>query len=518
MSDQNYLKDIYYPELVFGLVGPIGVNMDDVQRGLSDALSHVGYKTKIIHLTQLLKKYERDVHGPKQKTIYADKISTANTFCLTAQNGAALAALAISEIKTHRAKQKAQAGESESERSRRAIPKTAYIIRQLKREDEVDLLRSVYGAKFLQVSISLDKDTRIENLTNKLSKDHPSLLEGACEKNARELVTTDEHQLDEDGRNTSYGQRVGDIFHLGDFFVDGRDTTKMSAKILHFIRAFFGDNKISPTQDEFGAYMAAAAALRSVDLSRQVGAAILTKQADIISMGCNEVPKAGGGNYWYDDEPRFRDIERGSERNSIERQRIIVDFFHKLQESGLIEGGLSLDTPEMKDKLEIAIEDALISDITEYGRMTHAEMSAICDAARLGRTLQGTTLFVTTFPCHNCAKHIVAAGIDRVVFVEPYPKSRAPSSHTDSITVGYSMPNKVAFEHFEGISPKRYRDIFQKRKRRKGSIVQEWYEGDPRPRIIKRDNLHVEKEATAVNSTLSKLKGKTNDKDVVSNK
>lgn len=505
MSNIDNFEDINFPELVFGLVGPIGVNMDDVQHGLSEALGQVGYNTEIIHLTQLLKKYERDVHGPKPTTNYADKIETANAFCRTAKNGAAMAALAISEIRALRRLQQPIEGEDDASRSRRAMPKTAYIVRQLKREDEVDLLRSVYNTKFLQVSVSLDKDSRIENLNNKLSRDHPGLSADECENSARKLVAIDEHQLDEDGRETDYGQHVRDIFHLGDFFVDGRDATKISTNIQHFIKAFFGDNKKSPTIDEFGAYMAAAAALRSVDLSRQVGAAILTGCGDVISLGCNEVPKAGGGNYWYDDDPRFRDIERGSEQNSVERQRIIVDFFQKLKNSGLIDTSTTLDTPEMKAKLEAAVEDALISEITEYGRMTHAEMSAICDAARLGRALHGATLFVTTFPCHNCAKHIVATGIDRVVFIEPYPKSRAPSSHTDSITVGNSDSKKVSFEHFEGISPRRYRDIFQKKKRRKGSNIQMWYEGEPRPRMLQRDNLHVQKEAFAVSSTLKRL-------------
>lgn len=508
MADDDFLKDIHYPELVFGLVGPIGVNMDDVQQSLTEALSQVGYRTELIHLTQLLKKYEQGVHGPQNSTIYADKIATANAFCSTAGNGAAMAALAIHEIREIRKSHPAVDDEIDEDLSTRARPKTAYIIRQLKREKEVELLRSVYGTKFLQISVSLDKEARTENLINKLSMEHPGLSADDCEKSARGLVATDEHQLNEDGSETSYGQQVGDIFHLGDFFVDGREATKISTKIQHFIKALFGDNKISPSKDEFGSYMAAAAALRSVDLSRQVGAAILTDHGDIVSLGCNEVPKAGGGNYWYDDDPRVRDIERGSEQNSVERRRIIVDFFQKLQDSGLIETEINLDTSEMKAKLESAVEDALISDITEYGRMTHAEMSAICDAARLGRALRGTTLFVTTFPCHNCAKHIVASGIGRVVFVEPYPKSRAPSSHTDSIVVGLPTSTMVSFEHFEGVSPKRYRDIFQKGKRRKDSVIQNWYEGEPRPRMHQRDNLHVQKEAFAVSSTLKKLEDK----------
>ena len=56
-------------------------------------------------------------------------------------------------------------------------------------------------------------------------------------------------------------------------------------------------------------------------------------------------------------------------------------------------------------------------DALEYGRMVHAEMSSLCDAARLGHMFQGGTLYCTTFPCHMCAKHIVAAGIARVVTV-----------------------------------------------------------------------------------------------------
>ena len=166
----------------------------------------------------------------------------------------------------------------------------------------------------------------------------------------------------------------------------------------------------------------------------------------------------------------------------------------------------------MKQKLNAAVDDALISDITEYGRMTHAEMTAICDAARLGRSLHGTTIFVTTFPCHNCAKHIVAAGIDRVVYIEPYPKSKATSSHNDSISIDGVHNGKVSFEHFEGIAPGRYVDIFRKGKRRKGSKVLEWYEGEPRPRIEQRDNLHVDREDVAAFSVLKTLYQQNDDK------
>lgn len=504
MTDMTVTEDATHPELVFGLVGPIGVNMDDVQVRLMEALGQVGYISEVVHITKVLNKYQKAVPGPPKGTEYGQKIDTANAFCSTAENGAALAGLAISEIRNLRAQHQKLATKDSSDLVP-AIPKQAYVIRQLKRADEIKLLEDVYGEKFIQVSVSLDKEIRVENLIRKLSRDHPGMKQHECAAEARKLIEVDEHEI-----GKAFGQQVGDIFHHGDFFIDAREKSEIGTKFLHFIKAFFGENSKSPSRDEFGAYMASAASLRTVDLSRQVGAAILTPCGDIVSLGCNEVPKALGGNYWIGDPDLARDIELGGEQNSIEKQRIIVDFIQHLKAVGFVMTDLDLETDEMKEKLRQAVDDALISDITEYGRMTHAEMTAICDAARLGRPLKGTTIFVTTFPCHNCAKHIIASGIQRVVYVEPYPKSKASSSHVDSISIDVKDNSKVVFEHFEGIAPKRYRDIFQKGKRKKGGEILEWFEGEPRPRVSARDNLHIHREVVAARSVLKNLSGSYN--------
>lgn len=47
--------------------------------------------------------------------------------------------------------------------------------------------------------------------------------------------------------------------------------------------------------------------------------------------------------------------------------------------------------------------------------VVHAEMNAILDA---GREARGATLYMWGFlssPCRNCTKHVIAAGIDKVV-------------------------------------------------------------------------------------------------------
>ena len=51
----------------------------------------------------------------------------------------------------------------------------------------------------------------------------------------------------------------------------------------------------------------------------------------------------------------------------------------------------------------------------------HAEQNAIIQAARLGISIDGATLYCTHQPCVICAKMIVNAGIMRVVYHSGYP-------------------------------------------------------------------------------------------------
>ena len=51
----------------------------------------------------------------------------------------------------------------------------------------------------------------------------------------------------------------------------------------------------------------------------------------------------------------------------------------------------------------------------------HAEQNAIIQAARLGSSIDGATLYCTHQPCVICAKMIVNSGINRVVYKHGYP-------------------------------------------------------------------------------------------------
>ncbi|MFU0800847.1 MAG: hypothetical protein ACFWUE_09385 [Xylanivirga thermophila] len=61
----------------------------------------------------------------------------------------------------------------------------------------------------------------------------------------------------------------------------------------------------------------------------------------------------------------------------------------------------------------------------EFCYAIHAEQNAIVQAAKLGISIDGATLYCTHQPCVICAKLIINSGIERVVYKEPYPDQLA---------------------------------------------------------------------------------------------
>ncbi|MBX4189905.1 dCMP deaminase family protein [Candidatus Parcubacteria bacterium] len=53
-------------------------------------------------------------------------------------------------------------------------------------------------------------------------------------------------------------------------------------------------------------------------------------------------------------------------------------------------------------------------------RVVHAEANAIIQAARLGKSIEGCTLYLTISPCYDCFKMIVNAGIKKVIYKNFY--------------------------------------------------------------------------------------------------
>ena len=445
-------------ELFIGLIAPLGVDLTAVCSSLGRSLRTVSYNTEIVRLTDALSMMENDGEGLFEK--YSRLIQAGND--LRAEYVPdVFAFLAIQSIVRNRL-----------EKSQDVADRRVTVIRQLKRTEEVELLRSVYGSNIIFLSCFAPRSVRVKYFADKFSSEDRSKSRTFNESRALQLISKDEHEADDPN-----GQRLLETYARGDFVVDCSTPQSLNKTMERFVQAFFGFPFISPSKDEYGAFMAHSASLRSADLSRQVGAAIFQNTGEIISLGCNEVPKFGGGTYWTDDVNDARDFQIGSDSNARLKTDMIRDTVQHLINAGWSPPSVRSDGNELAD--------AMISDILEFGRVIHAEMNAICDASRFGHATSGATLYCTTFPCHMCSRHIVASGIHRVVYLEPYHKSLTRELYPDSIAFddGVDLPQgKVIFSSYAGVTPLAFQRVFAKRRRKdKFGIANEWIPEEARP-------------------------------------
>jgi deoxycytidylate deaminase len=488
------LNRINFPEIFLGFVAPIGSNTDACIAEFERFFREARYRVIPIKVTDsfipLADRLPPEVtldRRPRTHARFSSYIKYGNQLRKHFEDDAFLASIACAKIVIARTR----TPEPDKDKSQ----KNVYLIRQFKRKEEVALLRSVYGRVLFQISVYSRRGARVDHLAREFAHSDNTANHHQYRAKAEEIVQTDESES-----GVEHGQQVSAIFHDADLVIN---TDEGEPSIRHQVNRFcellFGSNKISPTKHEYGMFAAKAAGLRTLDLSRQVGAAIFTAEGEMISLGSNEVPKAGGGTYWSDpnDSLDDRDYARGHDANELRKRERLAEILKILK----------IKKPDEVLKRK-DVKDSQFMDALEFGRVIHAEMSAICDAARLGLSLQGSTLFCTTFPCHMCAKHIIASGIARVVFLEPYPKSLTSDLHGDSVAIEgadrgkYQQYPCVYFDHFNGISPRRYREMFERSKRKDddGNFVEWNLDNEPRPIIDLKFPFYMSLEKEVLNS------------------
>lgn len=107
-------------------------------------------------------------------------------------------------------------------------------------------------------------------------------------------------------------------------------------------------------------------------------------------------------------------------------------------------------------------DSSKLRGLIEFSRSVHAEMHAIINAGRVsGERLSGGKMFVTTYPCHSCARHIIASGIQEVFYIEPYRKSLAIKLHGDAMTEKEAEAGKVRVLSYDGVAPAKYLPLFR---------------------------------------------------------
>lgn len=467
-------------ELVFALVGAVGTDLRHVGDLITQSLSRVGYTSERIRLSDLVVDRTGYAEVAKLKSDWKEDerigglMDAGDAFRRRARRGDAVALLGIAKMRALR-----QAAIVQSDRPRHDH---AFILHSLKHPVEVETLRAVYGDALVVVAVYMPRAERERVLTDRIARSHKLFDASRFNNVAAELIARDEREKGDD-----LGQNVRDTFPEADVFLDGSVSGSLREQVDRVIEILFHHPHRTPTLDEYLLFHARATALRSADLARQVGAVIATADGEIIAAGCNEVPTAGGGAVWEEiseteGKPDRRDFTIGYDPTARMKLEMMTEVFERLQSGGWISQRFSAMVPEeMAREVLVAgkpgsMSGARVASIIEFGRIVHAEMSAITDAARRGLSVKNAKLFCTTFPCHMCARHIIASGISEVVYVEPYPKSKARELYEGMLRVDHEPSadlGAVHFRPFVGVAPRRYLAFFEmpKRKDSHGHVI-----------------------------------------------
>ncbi|GAA3335470.1 anti-phage dCTP deaminase [Amorphoplanes nipponensis] len=425
-------------ELFFALVRPVGVAGDDFCRKLAGVLLSYNYDTQFVKLSDilvdlLLSEDKVDLTSDSYDVRLGKLMDFGNGLCEKEGSAAAVALHGVADIRRRReeVRKPSVGGGGLAETS---PARTCYVIDALKRPSEVTTLRAIYGDGLFIVGLQASIETRRRTLTTEmtpasLGKSAEDVLETACR-----LI---ERDLQESG---SYGQNMLKTFPMCDIFID--IDSHVGDQTERVVDLIFGSPSFHPpTSSEYGMQLADDARTRSAELGRKVGAVMMRDGRSVIGMGANSHPIIEAS-------PSF-------DASMVAVKELVLDTLRKLGDSHLREETVSCLTKDpnqlVEDLLNGALKDADIRDLTEFQNTVHAEMSALLDALRSGHRIDDSVIYVTAYPCHGCAKHIISLGVN-VEYLEPYPKSRASAMYGDAV-IG-------SFKPFTGVSPRRYRHLF----------------------------------------------------------
>lgn len=431
-------------EIVIAFVGPIGSPLHDVAVCLQNILrDSFQFEARIILLSKFIEDYVSSEMKSKPGETHSARVNRLihGGDTLRKKYGpGVLAELAINEIH----KKRKEDIEKNQSSALHPVNRVCHIIDSVKNQEELNVLRLVYRDMLYCVGVLSPIESRVDYLqTRSLSLSEIYAL------------------IDKDsGEELPHGQTVRDTFPQADFFlrVANQNRTEIKTRLHRFLQVILATEIVTPTIEEQAMFMAASASTNSACLSRQVGATVTDPNGHILGVGWNDVPKANGGLYHAAGGLDERCMHRGKCYNDERKTWIQEEITDSLIEAKVIKAEVSRDT------VAGTIGGSKIKDLIEFSRSIHAEMHAIITAAqKTGDRMLGGSLFVTTYPCHSCARHIVAAGIKDVYYIEPYRKSLAVQLHGDAISEKESETGKVRILPFDGIAPGRYLSLFKMR-------------------------------------------------------
>ena len=155
------------PELIIGVVAPVGADLDSVIAALDAALSRVGYSHDVVRISSLFSSipgdaFERLVDEPEDER-YRTHIAAGNELRRAVGTHDAAARLAIARVRELREDRIGSADDA-------LCNEHAFILRSLKTPAEVELLRGVYRSRVLFIGVHEQaalRETRLATAINR---------------------------------------------------------------------------------------------------------------------------------------------------------------------------------------------------------------------------------------------------------------------------------------------------------------------------------------------------------------
>ncbi len=84
--------------------------------------------------------------------------------------------------------------------------------------------------------------------------------------------------------------------------------------------------------------------------------------------------------------------------------------------------------------LRRAKHESIVRDNHEQA-IVHAEQNAVSHAAKSGISLEKSTAYITHYPCVNCFKILIAAGVTRIYYLKDYKNDEVVAKLSEEVVV-----------------------------------------------------------------------------------
>ena len=320
------------------------------------------------------------------------------------------------------------------------------VIDGIRNSGEVEALREKYPhMHFWLVAVYADYEKRYERVRERY-------------QNEEVFKRDDLRDSNEDER---FGQNVQKCVYEADFVFKNKDpiqpnsiiAEKLAEKLMPQVSLMKGEGEPrNPTIPEVSMATAVSQSNASRCLKRKVGALIVDENNNIpLSVGYNDNPVGMLSCVDLDNGQCYKDMimETKLEEMGPLYCPKCAKKHETLSKPWICDGFIKIDKGEKPCRYNFKLNFFPSRNI-ELCTAIHAEERAIRSLG--GRSAEGCTLYVNTFPCFQCSRYIKDADIKKVVYVEAYPVKEA---------VDFLKNNDIIIEAFEGFKPRVFNQVFK---------------------------------------------------------